>query len=69
MEEVFTAACRSSAVRSRGLPRSDRSTGHGGEFLEARAALGTVGVHAGDALMHNLCPTDRANKRKEVEIR
>ena len=47
MEEEHTAACRSSVVRCRGLPRSDHRTGHGGELLEARAALGTVGVPVG----------------------
>ena len=54
MEEEHTAGCRSSVVRCRGLPRSDHRTGHGGELLEARAALGTVGVpvgvQGGDAL-------------------
>ena len=47
-------ACQSSVVRCPGLPWSDHRTGHGGELLEARAALGTVGVpvgaQGGDAL-------------------
>ena len=50
MEEEHTAACRLSVVRCWGLPRSDHRTGHSGELLEARAALGTVGVLVGDAL-------------------